>query len=471
MYDREDRALHPLTIVLLITTLIALAALVFVGWRSFDLEARIRALEARSERREAALISAEATSSALALALATEAARAQALPTPTPVAEATPTPTPTAEPTPTVEPTPTETATPTAEPTPTDTPPPTPTEEPTPTPTQEPTLPPTPVAPPLTMFGLTPTEGGAAGVTCPTANTTLAGVVSIYGSASASAEAFASYSLEYSADGSTWTPVEGAADVTEPVVNGELAAWDTGAVANGPYQLRVVVSYRTAGSVTSGSVPVTVANPVGEAPVSMLGTAGVASPTPAPEEAESPAPGPTPADVETPTPEQPEQPETPTPTPTPTLEAPETPGPTPTPEEAIAPTPTPTPRPAAAVAPSPTPTPLPPARDWLVTGERGVVGVLYPTPWETISGSTTIVGTATSPALWYYKVEYSIDGNNWITVDTDYEHKTAVIEDDLAVWDTYRVPDGGYYLRAVVVDITGNYIASYPIPVGVSNTE
>ncbi len=107
--------------------------------------------------------------------------------------------------------------------------------------------------------------------------------------------------------------------------------------------------------------------------------------------------------------------------------------------------------------------------DWLVTSERGTVGISSPTAGETVSGEVEIMGTATSPAFSYYKVEYSVDGSAWVTVDEDWQHEAAVTNDALASWDVTGIKNGAYWLRAVVVDNTGNFVASDPIQVMVSN--
>jgi hypothetical protein len=110
--------------------------------------------------------------------------------------------------------------------------------------------------------------------------------------------------------------------------------------------------------------------------------------------------------------------------------------------------------------------------DWLVSNERGSVGISSPAADDAISGAVVITGTATSPSFSYYKVEYSVDGDTWFPVDGDaYKHETAVTEDTLATWDTTLFKNGDYWLRAVVVDNTGNYVASTPMMVTIDNPE
>ncbi len=97
------------------------------------------------------------------------------------------------------------------------------------------------------------------------------------------------------------------------------------------------------------------------------------------------------------------------------------------------------------------------------------VSLLSPQPGQVLSGVVTIVGTATATQLWYHKVEYSADGANWTTTEADYMKTERVFGGALATWDTRTVPNGRYYLRAVVVDITGNYLETAPITVTVQN--
>ncbi|MBC7121539.1 MAG: hypothetical protein H5T33_08270, partial [Candidatus Methanosuratus sp.] len=108
--------------------------------------------------------------------------------------------------------------------------------------------------------------------------------------------------------------------------------------------------------------------------------------------------------------------------------------------------------------------------DWLVSSERGTVGISSPKAGDKVSGSVEIAGTAISPNFSYYKVEFSIDSERWSPVDGDaYKHETQVNEGALATWDTTLYPDGTYWLRAVVVDNTGNYVVSVPFEVTVAN--
>ena len=107
--------------------------------------------------------------------------------------------------------------------------------------------------------------------------------------------------------------------------------------------------------------------------------------------------------------------------------------------------------------------------DWLTVSERGMVGISAPAANATLSGVVDISGTAQSNAFSYYKVEYSVDSANWVSVVEDYKIETQVADGVLVSWDTTTVPNGAYWLRAVVVDNTGNFVESAPVAVTVAN--
>jgi 1A family penicillin-binding protein len=76
-------------------------------------------------------------------------------------------------------------------------------------------------------------------ITSPTAGSTVRGMVQLNGSATA--DSFGSYSLDYSPDGSFWTPVSGTVYHTA-IGNGFLDNWNTDLVPEGVYQLRLTIS-------------------------------------------------------------------------------------------------------------------------------------------------------------------------------------------------------------------------------------
>lgn len=151
--------------------------------------------------------------------------------TPTAVATNTPLPEPTATLLPEI--------TPSATPTPTP-------EQPTPTPTPE-TPSPTPTAVSTALVALLdPPPGGV-----------LSGYATISGQASG--DDFAGYRVEYSTDGVTWLPVNPLEpDVFTPTI-GPLAVWDTTALPNGAYVVRLLVQ-GWSGEVMMATMEVVVAN-------------------------------------------------------------------------------------------------------------------------------------------------------------------------------------------------------------------
>ncbi len=113
--------------------------------------------------------------------------------------------------------------------------------------------------------------------------------------------------------------------------------------------------------------------------------------------------------------------------------------------------------------PPPTPTPIDPE-----TLPKEVV-LRSPEPGAVLSGVVYILGTATAPDLWYHKVEYAREPGNWITTELDYMKTNQVLDGVLATWDTTAMANGPYQLRAMVVDVSGNYIETPTVPVTVAN--
>jgi hypothetical protein len=274
---------------------------------------------------------------------------------------------------------------------------------------------------------LVSSESGTVGISSPAAGDTISGAVAITGTATS--PAFSYYKVEYSVDGDTWFPVDGDAYKHETAVTDDtLATWDTTVFRDGAYWLRAVVVDNTGNYVASGLMTVTVetAKVEEEVVVEVEEEVAVEVEEEVAVEAEEEVAVEAEEDV--------------------AVEAEEAVA-----EEEVAE--------EEAAAPS-----------WLVSSESGTVGISSPAAEDTISGAVVITGTATSPAFSYYKVEYSVDGDAWFPVDGDaYKHETAVTEDTLATWDTTVFKNGAYWLRAVVVDNTGNYVASGLMMVTVDN--
>ncbi|NPV09758.1 MAG: penicillin-binding protein [Anaerolineae bacterium] len=101
--------------------------------------------------------------------------------------------------------------------------------------------------------------------------------------------------------------------------------------------------------------------------------------------------------------------------------------------------------------------------------EQRILVLSYPQAGAVLSGVVPMIGTATGRDLWYHKVEYSLDGENWTTTELDYMKTNQVVDGTLALWDTTQMQNGAYWLKATYVDITGNYVATEPIQVTVEN--
>ncbi|MGQ9555566.1 MAG: hypothetical protein ACUVWR_15810 [Anaerolineae bacterium] len=286
---------------------------------------------------------------------------------------------------------------------------------------------------------LVTSEIGTVGISSPVSGSTISGEVEIKGTATSNK--FWYYKVEYSVDGTNWVSVDTDYQHKTAVSEDVLASWDTTTVANGTFWLRAVVVDNTGNWLASEPIQVVVANAVAapEAEATVEATATEAAAAVATE-----AVAVTVEDVAKMSEEE-----------------------------------------LTAFLTETLPGLLPAslsdmekatliqyataALSTLASNERGTVGLFSPIEGATVSGSVDIVGTATANAFSWYKVEYSADGSNWVSVDTDYQHKTAMNLGTLATWDTTAVANGAFWLRAVVVDNTGNWVASNPVQVTVAN--
>lgn len=89
--------------------------------------------------------------------------------------------------------------------------------------------------------------------------------------------------------------------------------------------------------------------------------------------------------------------------------------------------------------------------------EEAEPGIAAPIPGSYISGTVSIVGTATDPAFQRYELYAKLTDageDTYVFIDGDDE---AVIDGPLGVWDTGELEPGAYDLRLRVVRIDGNY--------------
>lgn len=131
------------------------------------------------------------------------------------------------------------------------------------------------------------------------------------------------------------------------------------------------------------------------------------------------------------------------------------PTPTSTPKipQALTPTPSP-PTPTPTTTPAPLPEcPNPRAR------------LTYPTVNAVLNGVVQILGSAEIENFDYYKLEFrSQEALEWAFLRRAEE---PVADGILGVWDTSSLPTGTYWLRLVVIDVSGNYPEPCQVPVTV----
>ncbi len=116
------------------------------------------------------------------------------------------------------------------------------------------------------------------------------------------------------------------------------------------------------------------------------------------------------------------------------------------------------------LVPTDTPTPVPTA----VCADPNTC-IISPVSGETLSGAVTIRGTANHPQFQFYKVEYGLGENpdSWHSIG-DTVH-SAVTNGTLISFDTRSLPNGVYWLKLTVVDITGNFPPPHRVRVTIEN--
>jgi len=89
--------------------------------------------------------------------------------------------------------------------------------------------------------------------------------------------------------------------------------------------------------------------------------------------------------------------------------------------------------------------------------QQSQVQITSPEVSQEIRGIVPIIGSALVPDFHYYKVEYGVgpDPSEWAPIGSMPE--TPVVNGQLAMWDTTRLPDGVYSLRLRAVRRDGNY--------------
>ncbi|TEU19076.1 MAG: hypothetical protein E3J25_00425 [Anaerolineales bacterium] len=89
--------------------------------------------------------------------------------------------------------------------------------------------------------------------------------------------------------------------------------------------------------------------------------------------------------------------------------------------------------------------------------QQSQVQITSPEVSQEIRGIVPIIGSALVPDFQYYKVEYGNgpDPSQWFPIGSMPE--APVVNGQLAIWDTTRLPDGVYSLRLRAVKRDGNY--------------
>lgn len=158
------------------------------------------------------------------------------------------------------------------------------------------------------------------------------------------------------------------------------------------------------------------------------------------------------------------------PTPTVTLLI-ATPTPTATP---VAETPTATPRPSPTRPPvtaAPVNTPAPPTATPLPAAACPDANTCITSPRNnaTVAGVITIQGTANHAQFQFYKIEYGVGEapNAWHSIGDIV--RAPVVDGALLTFNTASLPNGVYWLKLTVVDITGNFPPPYSVRVTIEN--
>jgi hypothetical protein len=96
----------------------------------------------------------------------------------------------------------------------------------------------------------------------------------------------------------------------------------------------------------------------------------------------------------------------------------------------------------------------------------GQVNLTFPTNGESISGSTTIRGTAVIPNFGFYTLQVALPGDAvWLPIQVG---QKAVKNAELGTWDTSNLAPGAYMLEMVVTDNVGKAITPCAIQVTVT---
>jgi hypothetical protein len=93
------------------------------------------------------------------------------------------------------------------------------------------------------------------------------------------------------------------------------------------------------------------------------------------------------------------------------------------------------------------------------------VNLTFPANGESISGNTTIRGSADLPNFGFYTLQVALPGDPvWLPIQVGQQ---AVKNADLGLWDTSTLAAGAYMLELVVTDNVGNAMTPCAVQVTV----
>ncbi|MHB1318159.1 MAG: hypothetical protein ACYCYF_06020 [Anaerolineae bacterium] len=130
--------------------------------------------------------------------------------------------------------------------------------------------------------------------------------------------------------------------------------------------------------------------------------------------------------------------------------------------------PMPTPMLSPTATPNVTPTPVTPPPPVSACSDPNTC-ISAPGSNATIRGVVSIRGTAQHAQFQFYKVEYGVgeEPSGWNSIGETVGH--PVENSTLITFDTAALPNGVYWLRLTVVDITGNFPPPHRVRVTIAN--
>ncbi len=103
--------------------------------------------------------------------------------------------------------------------------------------------------------------------------------------------------------------------------------------------------------------------------------------------------------------------------------------------------------------------------------QEKMVQITSPEMNAELRGVVTITGSASTPNFQYFKVEWGVgtSPDKWALIGS--MHDAPLLNGQLEVWDTTRLPDGVYSLRLQAVKKDGNYDEFFVRGLTIANTK